>query len=63
MRNFNHLSKQKETKFPWQLGLLKKNMSPRAFANPLTAYILFKAEEILVNAVEQINKIRIYFRP
>lgn len=63
MRSFEHLNRTKETKFPWQAGLLKKNMSPRAFANPLTSYILFRAEEILTNAVIQIERIRLYFRP
>lgn len=63
MRDFKHLDKTKETKFPWYLGILKKNMSPRVFANPLTARILFHAEEILVNAIKQIETIRIYFRP
>lgn len=63
MRDFTHLDRIKETKFPWEAGLLKKNMSPRAFANPLTSFILLKAEEILTNAVVQINRIRIYFRP
>lgn len=63
MRDFKHLHNTKVTKFPWYLGLFKKSMAPRVFANPMTAEILFKCEEILTRAVVNIERIRTYMRP